>query len=827
MTANSKRLLSLSPVFIYECIASSRRWQAYALRSAFLLSLLAALLAMWMNGSIGVNPSIRALAAIGESFYTAVAGTQLVLVLLAAPAATAGAICLDRARGTLAHMLMTDLSDVEIVLGKLAARLVPVLALVACTLPMMEVLTLIGGIDPAALWGAFVVSIAVAVLGCSLALLFSLWVGKTHEALLATYAVFCLWLLARPMVELVSSRTGWPLPSVARTVDPFFLVLAPYVWPGRVNWSDYLWFTMVTGSISALLVALAILRIRAVCTRGTVSRRSRVSIAVGRDSFWKMWAQRVSWMSPSLDRNPVLWREWRRSRPTHLARAVTAIYVGLSLLFSILIVVSGGGRPAIFVNGLQVVVGLLLLSVTASTSLAEERVRGSLDLLLSTSLSTREIVLGKWFGAYRALPLLAILPTFLCAALAYKSGGGPWWAVGMFVYMLCAGAAVTSLGLAMATWFARPGRAVGMTVTLYVLVAVGWLFLMMALFRAYGEMVGMASPFMWAAAMTFEAANLGLGNHRGVGWAIAWTILAAIFAAKMLDSTLGSFDRRLGRIEDVEARLVRGPRLVRVLSAVYLVCALLLCLLARDELLVPIAASLQFTLGTFVVAATTALPISKLMGAGGSWTAAIKEVSPGRILLINWVSAIRRMWLAILIPLVLVTLSVRPENLIWSEAVALAAYMVASCAAAAGLGAWLQVGSRRRRRPVFNAIVIWSLVNAVGFAVVMCADGSPLAEGLSMHSPFVGVVGMVMAIGRTRSSIASAIAWGVAWSIVFAVVAALLLVRSVVRSSHTINSESHGLQRLSPDELASARQPSASAIGGPIAGWERRSLPHT
>ena len=79
-----------------------------------------------------VATTIRGLAEVGELFYVAVIGTQLTLVLLAAPAATAGAICLDRARGTLTHLLVTDLSDSEIVLGKLAARLVPVLGLVVC-----------------------------------------------------------------------------------------------------------------------------------------------------------------------------------------------------------------------------------------------------------------------------------------------------------------------------------------------------------------------------------------------------------------------------------------------------------------------------------------------------------------------------------------------------------------------------------------------------------------------------------------------------------------------------------------------------------------------
>ena len=102
-------------------------------------------------------------------------------------------------------MLMTDLSNVEIVLGKLAARLVPVLCLLACTLPMMELLTLGRGRRSANRSGGALSSrVGMAVLGCSLAMLLSLWVGKTHEALLATYAVWLLWLLAGPMLGTLS-----------------------------------------------------------------------------------------------------------------------------------------------------------------------------------------------------------------------------------------------------------------------------------------------------------------------------------------------------------------------------------------------------------------------------------------------------------------------------------------------------------------------------------------------------------------------------------------------------------------------------------------------
>lgn len=185
--------LGLGPVFACEWVISSRRWQAYALRSVFVACLLAALATIWWNKPQLRNATtFQQLAALGQQFYIAAVGTELALVMLAAPAATAGAICLDRARGTLTHLMVTDLSDSEIVLGKLAARLVPVLGLIGCTLPVMALLALLGGVNPDAMLGAVLVIVGVAVFGCCLALLFSLWVGKTHEALLGTYAVWTL-----------------------------------------------------------------------------------------------------------------------------------------------------------------------------------------------------------------------------------------------------------------------------------------------------------------------------------------------------------------------------------------------------------------------------------------------------------------------------------------------------------------------------------------------------------------------------------------------------------------------------------------------------------
>ncbi len=214
MSRHIGRGLGPGPVFMYEWITSARRWQAYAVRSLFVLGLLAAATVSAIGrGAIGVGgqAGLSELAEVGERLFVGVVGTQLTLVLLAAPAATAGAICLDRSRGTLTHLLVTDLSDVEIVLGKLAARLTPVLVLVVATLPVMELLALLGGVDPDALLGAFLVTLGVAVLGCCLALVFSIRVRRTHEALLATYAVWGLWLLGSAMLQQISRVTGLSL----------------------------------------------------------------------------------------------------------------------------------------------------------------------------------------------------------------------------------------------------------------------------------------------------------------------------------------------------------------------------------------------------------------------------------------------------------------------------------------------------------------------------------------------------------------------------------------------------------------------------------------
>src|SRR5215468_10073837 len=252
------------PVFAYEWLTASRRWQGYALRSLLVLLLLLGVSGVWLGSRDGTGDlSVQQRADIGRGFYAVTTIILLGLVGLAAPAATAGAICLDKARGNLTLLFSTDLTDAEIVLGKLMARLVPVLGLIGSAAPVLALATLFGGLDPALVTGAILVCLACAIFGCTLALTLSIWGKKTHEVLLSTYAFGILWLLSAPIwAGLASMLPGWARPAwlpshmALLPYNPVFLVIAPiesFPGMGPIGLGAQAWFCAVGLLTSALL----------------------------------------------------------------------------------------------------------------------------------------------------------------------------------------------------------------------------------------------------------------------------------------------------------------------------------------------------------------------------------------------------------------------------------------------------------------------------------------------------------------------------------------------------------------------------------------------
>jgi ABC-type transport system involved in multi-copper enzyme maturation permease subunit len=611
------KLPDLGPIFSIEARAIARRWQAYAVRSLFIAGIFAALaFAFWVEKRDQSTGGGTARA--GFFFFSAITITQLALVMLVAPAATAGGFCRGAARGTLAHALVTDLTSVEIVLAKLLARLVPVLALMACGVPVMIVAARLGGVEPDALLAGTLMVSSGAVLGCALGLAFSVWANRTDEALLATYAVLVAWVAACPG-WMFFNRIGWLLygpPDWLSGSNPV-LVIVGLTTTVSVEWLNVSLLSAGMLAVAAVAAGLAIATLRATeggfaewlsiipggrafrrdCWRARVhdgsheaspSDREKSAVcppeaeqqsASGGSAAARLGAERFehlqplakggregliapspgnTWLSPLLDRNPILWREWQRRRATGWVGWIWVLYdfcaIAATATIITLVITRGLGistRFASLLNGLQVAAGMLLLAVRATTSFAEERAGGGLEVLLSTPLESRSILLAKWWGAFGTVVRLAILPVLAALVVACYSGRFEGVAAIAGV-VICYGAALTSFGLALAVWLPRPGWAATLGVAAHVLVTIGWFFV--AVVATSGKaLTGMGlaagSPFIAVSIATMAMQDMPLAVwHEFIGWLVFWMAINLGAAVVMLFATLGSFNRCLGRV---------------------------------------------------------------------------------------------------------------------------------------------------------------------------------------------------------------------------------------------------------------------------------------
>jgi ABC-type transport system involved in multi-copper enzyme maturation permease subunit len=503
----------MGPVFVYEALLNARRWQVYMGRSLFVLVMLVGMAIVWIaRDNLAFAPAKRLttyqqMAKVGEWFFYAMAGVQVSLVLLAAPATAASSICMDRARGTLLHVMVTELSDAEIVLGKLGARLAPIVGLIACGVPVASLSALLGGIEFGAIAGSFVVSLSLALLVCTLALTISVWASKTHEVLMAVYMIVGFWLMALPIwQELSSGGAMMAPPAWFQKANPYVLVFAPYFKPGFAVIADFVVFVGIALALSAALAILSIAKLRSAVIKqsGHLQKDHRHQLRELLKSVFP------SWPSPQLDEDPVLWREWSRNRPSKLTRRLWAgllliIWASVAWGTYEAIVFGTGASSSGFSNGFIVLLlfGLLMLSATAPTALAEERAHGSLDALLATPLSTRSILVAKWWGMYRRVLMLALVPLYAGLFIAATAPDIPIWVssarfprplvplnvkdrifAGTYCLFdfLASGALIVSWGLILATWVPRLGRAVTLSVITYFLFSLGWPLLIELLF---------------------------------------------------------------------------------------------------------------------------------------------------------------------------------------------------------------------------------------------------------------------------------------------------------------------------------------------------------
>ncbi len=132
--------------------------------------------------SSGFSASFSASADIGRQMFSALIMLLTLIVLVLAPASTAGAISLEREKQTLDLLTTTPISSLAIILGKLLSALSWVLLLLLASIPVAALVFAFGGVGPEDLLRAYVVLLGTAVAFGSLGLFVSALVKRTQAA---------------------------------------------------------------------------------------------------------------------------------------------------------------------------------------------------------------------------------------------------------------------------------------------------------------------------------------------------------------------------------------------------------------------------------------------------------------------------------------------------------------------------------------------------------------------------------------------------------------------------------------------------------------------
>jgi ABC-type transport system involved in multi-copper enzyme maturation permease subunit len=140
------RRIVLNPLVAKDGLSRMRSWRAPATIAVY-LGLLGLFGCLVFRVSLAAIGRAGGFAQVGSSAFTAMAMLQLALVCLFTPAVAAGAVSAERERQTLDVLMVSWMSPLSVVWGKLVASIAFVLLLVTAAQPLFATVFLFGGVD--------------------------------------------------------------------------------------------------------------------------------------------------------------------------------------------------------------------------------------------------------------------------------------------------------------------------------------------------------------------------------------------------------------------------------------------------------------------------------------------------------------------------------------------------------------------------------------------------------------------------------------------------------------------------------------------------------
>src|SRR5438105_4435315 len=194
----------LGPIFVREWLTLPRRARHYVSRTLYLGLLWVLALTAW-QATVGWEQAatLGDTARFGLLLFHVLAYVQLVLLMFFAALSAASTIAQEKDRRTFILLLVTDLRDYEIVLGKLLGSLLQIVLFLVGMVPVLLLLLLLGGVSVDQVVKATLVLTTTALAAGSLGGLIALWRDKTFQALALTVLFLVLYICVVQALSLV------------------------------------------------------------------------------------------------------------------------------------------------------------------------------------------------------------------------------------------------------------------------------------------------------------------------------------------------------------------------------------------------------------------------------------------------------------------------------------------------------------------------------------------------------------------------------------------------------------------------------------------------
>ncbi len=357
----------------------------------------------------------------GRGMFDALVKFQFAGILLFMPAMMSGVLTYEKERGSLALLLLTTLKPRQILVQKYLGRLIPMFSILLLGLPLLAICYMFGGITTDYLaTGIYVLVLACLQVG-ALALACSAFCCTGLAALLSSYVLTAVAYLGLPLFLVFMGAEGEGV---------FFLVPLSLFHAGRgaVAFDSALFSSFfIWVSIVLALVLAKVFLVR----RAFVEPRNRLlSVFRALDRFFERMNRVVGGLRLGRSKEslpgdePIAWREVARrslGRPLYLFRILVLLEVP-TLFVAASVIIYGEWRQAPqLISHLFYGLGALALvavSVTSANAIATERTSQTLEVLLTTPMSGRDIVRQKLRGVRRLRWVLLVpLATLLLVEL--------------------------------------------------------------------------------------------------------------------------------------------------------------------------------------------------------------------------------------------------------------------------------------------------------------------------------------------------------------------------------------------------------------------------